>query len=162
MLAPEDGVAIVAMSNFAASDRDYIEQFVNAAARIMLALKPSEPSATNSITATQLSTEEAKKKVDEVLASYVTRWADARRLRNNQPCLQRNFEVSGIAMSGPVEIYAKAPNLMLLVLQMPGRKRSRTDLTERSAGNKTLTMESPIRPGSKRDRRCATPTSINH
>src|SRR6267154_4407972 len=72
LLAPEDGVAVVAMSNFAAQDHDYVEEFVNAAVRIMLGLKPSEPSAAASITATQLGTEDAKKKADEVLASYVT------------------------------------------------------------------------------------------
>jgi len=30
--------------------------------------------------------------------------------------------VSGIAMSGPVETYAKSPNLTLIVLQMPGQE----------------------------------------
>lgn len=123
MLAPEDDVAVVAMSNFASSDSNYIEQFVTGAMRIMLGLKPSEPATNNSITATQLNTEDAKKKADEVLASYVT-------ALGGQPAIEKitsrvskgNFEVSGIAMSGPVEIYAKAPNLMLLVLQMPGQE----------------------------------------
>ncbi|HMH42797.1 MAG TPA: serine hydrolase, partial [Pyrinomonadaceae bacterium] len=123
MLAPEDGVGVVAMSNFAASERDYIEQFVNGAMRIMLGLKPSEPSATNSITATQLTNEEAKKKADEVLASYVTALGGRAALEKITSRVSKgNFEVSGIAMSGPVEMYAKAPNLMLLVLQMPGQE----------------------------------------
>src|SRR5437763_5937150 len=123
LLAPEDGVAVVAMSNFAAQDHDYVEEFVNAAVRIMLGLKPSEPSATNSITATQLSTEDAKKKADEVLANYVTALGGRAAIEKiTSRVAKGNFEVSGIAMSGPVEIYAKAPNLMLLVLQMPGQE----------------------------------------
>jgi CubicO group peptidase (beta-lactamase class C family) len=123
LLAPEDGVAVVAMSNFAAQDHDYVEKFVNAAVRIMLGLKPSEPSAPASITATQLGTEDAKKKADEVLASYVTALGGRAAIEKiTSRVAKGNFEVSGIAMSGPVEIYAKAPNLMLLVLQMPGQE----------------------------------------
>src|SRR5256714_9339580 len=123
LLAPEDGVAVVAMSNFAAQDHDYVEEFVNAAVRIMLGLKPSEPSAAASITATQLGTEDAKKKADEVLASYVTALGGPPAIEKiTSRVAKGNFEVSGIAMSGPVEIYAKAPNLMLLVLQMPGQE----------------------------------------
>src|SRR5256884_8899316 len=73
LLAPEDGVAVVAMSNFAASDKTYLNDFVNAAMRIMLGLEQQSSAAPAAapITATQLSTEEAKKKADEVLAGYV-------------------------------------------------------------------------------------------
>jgi len=123
LLAPEDGVAVVAMSNFAASDRDYISEFVNGAMRIMLGLKPSEPSAANSITATQLTSEAANKKADEVLASYVTALGGREALEKITSRVSKgNFEVSGIAMSGPVEIYGKAPNFKLTVLQMPGQE----------------------------------------
>ncbi|HBB98160.1 MAG TPA: hypothetical protein DC054_22475 [Blastocatellia bacterium] len=123
ILAPDDQVAVVAMSNFAASDRDYISEFVNAAVRIMLGLKPSEPSATNSITATQLSTEDAMKKADEVLASYVTALGGQAAIEKITSRVSKgNFEVSGIAMSGPVEMYAKAPNFVLITLKMPGQE----------------------------------------
>jgi CubicO group peptidase (beta-lactamase class C family) len=123
VLAPEDGVAVVAMSNFANPDRGYVEELVNDAMRIMFGLKPSEPSATASITGAQLSTEEAKKKADEVLASYVTALGGRAALeRITSRVAKGSFEVTGIAMSGPLETYAKAPNLMLLVLKMPGQE----------------------------------------
>ena len=123
LLAPEDGVAVVAMSNFANPDRDYVEESVNGAMRIMLGLKPSEPSSSASITATQLSTEEAKKKADEVLANYVAALGGRAALEKiTSRVAKGSFEVTGIAMSGPVETYAKAPNLMLLVLKMPGQE----------------------------------------
>src|SRR6266480_18148 len=45
VLAPEDGVAVVAMSNFAASDKTYLNDFVNAAMRIMLGLEQQSSAA---------------------------------------------------------------------------------------------------------------------
>jgi CubicO group peptidase (beta-lactamase class C family) len=125
VLAPDDGVAVVAMSNFAASDKNYLNDFVNGAMRIMLGFEqqPSAAPATAPITATQLSTEDAKKKADEVLAGYVTALGGRVALEKiNSRVAKGTFDVSGIAMSGPVEIYAKAPNLMLLVLKMPGQE----------------------------------------
>src|SRR2546429_9193315 len=125
LLAPEDGVAVVAMSNFAASDKTYLNDFVNAAMRIMLGLEQQSSAAPAAapITATQLSTEEAKKKADEVLAGYVAALGGRAALEKiTSRVAKGSFDVSGIAMSGPVEIYAKAPNLMLLVLKMPGQE----------------------------------------
>jgi CubicO group peptidase (beta-lactamase class C family) len=124
MLAPDDQVAVVAMSNFASTKQDYIHDFVTGAMRIMLGLKEQSPAtAETGIVATQLSTEDAKKKADEVLASYVTALGGRAALEKITSRVSKgNFEVSGIAVSGPVEIHAKAPNLMLLVLQMPGQE----------------------------------------
>ena len=125
VLAPDDGVAVVAMSNFAATDKTYLNDFVNAALRIMLGLEQPSPTQTAaaSIDATKLSSEEAKKKADEVLAGYVAALGGRAALEKISSRVGKgNFEVSGIAMSGPVEMYAKAPNLMLMVLQMPGQE----------------------------------------
>ncbi len=125
VLAPEDGVAVVGMSNFAASDKNYLNDFVNGAMRIMLGFEQqsSAPVAAAPITATQLSTEDAKKKADEVLAGYVAALGGRAALEKiNSRVAKGSFDVSGIAMSGPVEIYAKSPNLMLLVLKMPGQE----------------------------------------
>src|SRR5438067_5335427 len=44
MLAPDDALAVVAMSNFAANDKTYLNDFVSGALRIMLDLKPSQAS----------------------------------------------------------------------------------------------------------------------
>jgi|GEM_PF-510533 len=124
MLAPDDEVAVVAMSNFAANDHDYVNKFVSGAMRIMLDLKESpESSAVVPVATTQLSPEEAKKKADDVLANYVAALGGRAALEKiTSRVAKGSFEVSGIAMGGPMEIYAKAPNLMLMVLQMPGQE----------------------------------------
>src|SRR5213080_4608016 len=125
ILAPEDSVAVITMSNFAAADKTYLNDFVSGALRIMLDLKPSQAStaAGAPIAATQLSNEDARKKADEVLANYVAALGGRVALEKiTSRAAKGSFEVSGIAMSGPVEMYAKAPNLMLMVLMMPGQE----------------------------------------
>ncbi|PYS43133.1 MAG: hypothetical protein DMF71_07830 [Acidobacteria bacterium] len=125
ILAPEDSVAVIAMSNFAAADKTYLNDFVSGALRIMLDLKPSQSStaAGAPIAATQLSNEDARKKADEVLANYVAALGGRVALEKiTSRTAKGSFEVSGIAMSGPVEMYAKAPNLMLMVLMMLGQE----------------------------------------
>ncbi len=122
ILAPDDSVAVVAMSNFEAPNNHDLNEFVNLALRIMLGTKQSAPAATSSAVA-QLSSEEARIKADEVLASYVAALGGRSALEKLTSRVAKGaFEVSGIAMSGPVEMYAKAPNLMLLVLHMPGQE----------------------------------------
>jgi len=71
----------------------------------------------------QLSSDEARKKADDVLAAYVAALGGRAALEKiTSRSAKGSFEVTGIAMSGPVEMYAKAPNLMLLVLHMPGQE----------------------------------------
>ena len=125
VLAPDDSVAVIAMSNFAGSDRDYVEDFVNVAVRIMLGVDSTAASTAKGpgITPTQLGAEAARAKADEVLASYVTALGGRTALEKiNSRVAKGTFEVSGIAMSGPLEMYAKAPNLRLTLLQMPGQE----------------------------------------
>lgn len=124
ILAPDDSVAVVAMCNFEAPNNHDLNEFVNTALRIMLGTKQSGPAATSSTVApAQLSPEEARKKADEVLASYVAALGGRAAIEKiTSRVAKGGFEVAGIAMSGPVEIYAKAPNLMLTVLQMPGQE----------------------------------------
>lgn len=125
VLAPDDSVGVVAMSNFASSDHDYVEEFVNLAVRITLGVDSTAPSTAKgiSIAPSQLSAEEARAKADEVLANYVTALGGRAALEKITSRVAKGaFEVSGIAMSGPVEMYAKAPNLRLIVLQMPGQE----------------------------------------
>ena len=125
VLAPDDSVGVVAMSNFASSDHDYVEEFVNLAVRITLGVDSTAPSTAKgiAIAPSQLSAEEARAKADEVLANYVTALGGRAPLEKiTSRVAKGTFEVSGIAMSGPVEMYAKAPNLRLIVLQMPGQE----------------------------------------
>src|SRR5207249_10127604 len=102
-----------------------LHDYANAPLRIMLSLAQPSPTQTAaaSIDATKLSSGDAKKKADEVLAGYVAALGGRAALEKISSRVGKgNFEVSGIAMSGPVETYAKAPNLMLMVLQMPGQE----------------------------------------
>ncbi len=120
ILAPDDSVAVVAMMNFG-GEGDHIGEFVKTALRIMLGLKASTPAAT--ATAAPIDTEEARKKADEVLAGYVAALGGRAALEKLLSRVAKGtFEVSGIAMGGPVEMYAKAPNKMLTVLHMPGQE----------------------------------------
>ena len=122
MLAPDDGVAVVAMSNFAPESRDFVRDFTNGAMRIMLGLKESAPAAKGPV-ATELSPEEAKQKADEILAKYVTALGGQTALEKITSRTEKGtYEAIGVALSGPVEIYAKAPNKRLMTLQTPGNE----------------------------------------
>src|ERR1051326_167041 len=69
ILAPEDSLAVIAMTN---SDvGDYLRQATETALRVMLSLKPAAPTTSSSSAASGV-TEETKRKADEVLAAYVT------------------------------------------------------------------------------------------
>jgi CubicO group peptidase (beta-lactamase class C family) len=120
VLAPDDSFAVIAMNNFGSSDRNYLQEFVSAALRTMLGTESSGPStAANAIVPTQLTAEEARAQADEVLAKYVTALGGGAALEKLTSRVSKgNFEVSGIAMSGPVEMYAKAPNLRRIVFKM--------------------------------------------
>jgi CubicO group peptidase (beta-lactamase class C family) len=121
MLAPNDSVAVVAMSNYAATDKDYFQELAAEALKIMLDLKPSAPSATASITPPAAG-EDTKQKADEVLAAYVNALGGREALEKiNSRSSKGTFAVLGIALSGPAEIYAKAPNKTLTILTVPGQ-----------------------------------------
>jgi CubicO group peptidase (beta-lactamase class C family) len=124
ILAPDDAVGIVAMCNFAAPSNHNLDEFVSLTLRIMLGLKESAPGVTSSTVApVQLSSEEAKKKADDVLAAYVAALGGRGALEKiTSRVAKGSFEVTGIAMSGTVEMYAKAPNLVLNILQIPGQQ----------------------------------------
>src|SRR5258707_15749863 len=115
LLAPYDSVAVIAIRQCVGPNRTYLNDFVSAALRIMLGLKSPTPSSTTNATpaAAPIDTEEARKKADEVLAGYVTALGGRSALEKITSRIAKgSFEVSGIAMSGPVETYAKAPNLL--------------------------------------------------
>jgi CubicO group peptidase (beta-lactamase class C family) len=123
VLAPDDSIAVVAMSNLADSDEDYVEEFVNQAVKIMLGVESTQKSTEKgaAIAGTQLSPEEARAKADEVLAQYVTALGGRDALAKLTSRVSKgSFEVSGIAMNGPVEFYCKAPNLRRVIFKMAG------------------------------------------
>jgi CubicO group peptidase (beta-lactamase class C family) len=125
MLAPDDGVAVISMTNFASQNKNYLEDFTSGAMRIMLGLKEqvSKTAPTSAITTAELSPDEARKKTDEILAAYVTALGGREALEKiTSRTAKGTFEVSGIAISGPVEMFAKAPNKQLVVLRMPGNE----------------------------------------
>jgi outer membrane lipoprotein-sorting protein len=78
---------------------------------------------TPAVTTAPLSPDEARKKADEILAAYVNALGGREALEKiTSRTAKGTFEVSGIAMSGPVEMFAKAPNKQLIVLRMPGNE----------------------------------------
>jgi CubicO group peptidase (beta-lactamase class C family) len=121
LLAPDDSVAIIAMANYASADKDYL-QFATDALKIALDLKPGAPSTTTANTTAPALTEETKQKADEVLAAYVNGLGGRAALEKiNSRLAKGTFEVLGIALSGPAELFAKAPNKMLTILTVPGQ-----------------------------------------
>jgi CubicO group peptidase (beta-lactamase class C family) len=123
ILAPDDSVAIIGMTNSQLTTR-FLQQFTNAALKIMLGLKPSAASSASGTTSTM--TEETKQKADEVLAAYVTALGGRAALEKvNSRTAKGTFETLGVALSGPVEMYAKAPNKTLAVMTVPGQTKLR-------------------------------------
>lgn len=123
LLAPNDSVAVVAMSNYAATEKDYFQELATEALKIMLDLKPSAPSVTEAANITPPAAgEDTKQKADEVLAAYVTALGGRVAVEKiNSRSAKGTFAVLGIALSGPAEIYAKAPNKTLTILTVPGQ-----------------------------------------
>lgn len=121
LLAPDDSVAIIAMTNYAADDKEYL-QFATEALKIILDLKPATPATTTANTTAPVLTEETKQRADEVLAAYVKGLGGRTALEKiNSRIAKGTFEVLGIALSGPAELFAKAPNKMLTILTVPGQ-----------------------------------------
>lgn len=122
VLAPDDSVAVVAMCNFAAPSNANLSVFVNAALRIMLGTKAPAASQAPAIVTEKLGNAEAIRKADDVLAAYVTALGGRAALEKiSSRVAKGSFAVNGIALAGPVEMYAKAPNKMVTILQMAGQ-----------------------------------------
>lgn len=123
LLAPDDSVAVVAMSNYAATQKDYFQELAAAALKIMLDLKPAAPTSTTGSNITPPAAgEDTKLKADEMLSTYVTALGGRAALEKiNSRTAKGTFQVLGIALSGPAEMYAKAPNKTLTVLTVPGQ-----------------------------------------
>jgi CubicO group peptidase (beta-lactamase class C family) len=120
VLAPDDSVAVVAMTNYGAAN-PYLGTFVSTALKIMLGLKASSSTA-GAASTVEANTEESRKKADEILAGYVTALGGREALEKiNSRVGKGTFEVLGIALGGPAEMYAKAPNKMLTVLRVSGQ-----------------------------------------
>lgn len=120
ILAPEDSVAVIAMSNYAPGDRDYLKDFTGEALKIVLDLKPTPTSTANAATPAATANEETKRKADEVLAAYVNALGGRAALEKvTSRTAKGTFEVLGVALSGAAEMYAKAPNKTLTVLTVP-------------------------------------------
>ena len=122
LLAPDDSVAVIGMTN-SQLETHYLQQFTNAALKIMLGLQPSNATSSNAAGGSTLTmTEETKRKADEVLAAYVTALGGRAALEKiNSRTAKGTFETLGVALSGPAEMYAKAPNKSLTVMTVPGQ-----------------------------------------
>lgn len=122
MLAPDDAVAVVAMSNFAAEGPDFVKDFTSAAMRIMLGVNEisASPAKGPVVAATDLSSDEAKQKADEIVAKYVTALGGRAAMEKlTSRTAKGTYELIGVALSGPLEMFAKAPNKTLMILKTP-------------------------------------------
>jgi CubicO group peptidase (beta-lactamase class C family) len=121
ILAPDDSLAIIGMTN-SQLETHYLQQFTNAALKIMLGVQSSPATASNAAGSAASATEETKQKADEVLAAYVTALGGRAALEKiSSRTGKGTFETSGVALSGPAEMYAKAPNKTLTVMSVPGQ-----------------------------------------
>ena len=120
LLAPDDGVAVIAMTN---SDYgDDLRRFTERALHTILDLKTATTESTSATNAAPAVTEESKQKADEILAAYVKALGGRAALEKvNSRAAKGTFEVMGIAMAGPFEMFAKAPNRTLMVMTVPGQ-----------------------------------------
>jgi hypothetical protein len=109
------------MSNFGDEEKSPVHDFVNMAIRIMLG-RPSTSTATAAAAepaGNSVSNEETRKRADEVLAAYVAALGGQAALEKiTSRVAKGTFEISGIAASGPMEIYAKAPNKIANILRL--------------------------------------------
>jgi CubicO group peptidase (beta-lactamase class C family) len=126
ILAPDDAVAVLAMTNSETETHD-MQQFVTAALRIVLDLKSTTATSSAAAADTTEPTEETRKKADDVLAAYVTALGGRAALEKiNRRTAKGTFELLGIALSGPAEMYAKAPNKSLTIMTVPGQTTLKT------------------------------------
>jgi CubicO group peptidase (beta-lactamase class C family) len=121
VLDPEESMAVVAMTNFGDEEKAPVGDFVNMAIRIMLG-RPSvsAPKSTAPGPAgDSISTEETRKRADEVLTAYVSALGGKAALEKMTSRVAKGtFEISGLAVSGPMEVYAKAPNKIVNILRL--------------------------------------------
>jgi CubicO group peptidase (beta-lactamase class C family) len=121
VLDPGDSIAVVAMSNFGDEEKGRVGDFVNMAIRIMLGRPSTSASKAEAAepAGNSVSNEETRKRADEVLAAYVAALGGQAGLEKiTSRVAKGTFEISGFAVSGPMEIYAKAPNKIVDILRL--------------------------------------------
>jgi CubicO group peptidase (beta-lactamase class C family) len=119
ILAPDDQIAVVAMGNYG-GENSYVGELTTAAMRLMIGFDfRKKPAADLSIDESVL----GKITVDEVLEKFVVAIGGKDALQKISSRVSKGtFEIQGWAMSGKAEIYEKAPNKYLLVLDVQGRQ----------------------------------------
>lgn len=128
VLDPEDSIAVVAMTNFGDEEKAPVGDFVNMAIRIMLGrpLTSAPKAAPGGPAANSVSNDETRKRADEVLKAYVSALGGQAALEKITSRESKGtFEVRGIAVAGPMEMYAKAPNKVVTILHLSDQASAR-------------------------------------
>ncbi len=120
VLAPDDGVAVVGMSNFEPRSECFVCDLSGTAIKLMLGLElttdASEPA--EAVDTSVL----GKVTIEQVLEKYVEAMGGKAAIEKVTSRVERGrFEIAGLALSGPVEIYGKAPDKRLIRYTVPGQ-----------------------------------------
>lgn len=118
ILAPDDKVAVIAMGNYG-GENSYVGELTVAAMRLMMGFDfrkkatkelPIDESVLGAIT------------LDQVLEKFITASGGKEALQKIASRLSKgSFEIQGLALRGAVEIYEKAPNKQVLILNVQGQ-----------------------------------------
>ena len=125
LLAPDDSIAVVAMSNYLPSNACYVCELGNAALKMMLGLdsEAAKPAPAESFDRNAA----AKTTLDEVLAKYVEALGGKAAIEKITSRVSNGtFEVEGVAFQGAARIYEKAPDKRALVLEAAAQEAYRT------------------------------------
>ena len=120
VLAPDDGLAVVAMSNYEPSADCFVCDVSGEAMKLMLGLDLG-PGAGDQPEALDTSVL-GKVTVEQVLDRYVEALGGRAALGKITSRVARGrFEAGGVALAGQVEIYGKAPDKRLVKFTVPGQ-----------------------------------------
>ena len=120
VLAPDDGIAVVGMSNHEPDSECLVCDLSGTAIKLMLGLEltPEASEQPEAVDASVL----GKVTTEQVLEKYVTSLGGRAALEKLTSRVERGrFETTGIALSGTVEIYGKAPDKRLVRFTVPGQ-----------------------------------------
>jgi CubicO group peptidase (beta-lactamase class C family) len=119
ILAPDDKIAVVAMGNYSGSN-SYVGELTVAAMKLMMGFDflKKQNDATAQIDQSVLS----NISLDQVLEKFLTASGGKEAMQKITSRVSKGtFEVQGVALRGTTEIYEKAPNQYLMMMNMQGQ-----------------------------------------
>lgn len=121
ILAPDDGVAVVAMSNYEADSECFVCDLSGTAMKLLLGLDLTMPAANDAAQPLDTSVL-GTVTTEQVLDKYVEALGGKAALDHITSRVEKGrFETVATALSGQVVIYGKAPNKRLIKFTVPGQ-----------------------------------------